>query len=65
MYSLDRLSVAAIPKTWPPRSSVYDYFDLGHMTARLERIHHALYDSGREREQREASPTAPSSTARA
>src|SRR3981189_1694519 len=48
----------AIPKDLPPRSSVYDYFDLWTYDGTLERIHHALYEQGRKREQREASPTA-------
>jgi transposase len=47
----------AIPKDLPPRSSVYDYFDLWTYDGTLERIHHALYEQCREREQREASPT--------
>jgi transposase len=48
----------AIPKDLPPKSSVYDYFDLWTYDGTLERIHHALYQQCREREQREASPTA-------
>lgn len=48
----------AIPKDLPPRSSVYDYFDLWTYDGTLERIHHALYEQCRERDQREASPTA-------
>src|SRR6202050_1562145 len=48
----------AIPKDLPPRSSVYGYFDLWTYDGTLERIHHALYEQCREREQREASPTA-------
>jgi len=48
----------AIPKDLPPRSSVYDYFDLWTYDGTLERIHHALYAQCRERAQREASPTA-------
>ena len=48
----------AIPKDLPPKSSVYDYFDLWTYDGTLERIHHALYEQCREREQREASPTA-------
>jgi transposase len=55
----------AIPKDLPPRSSVYDYFDLWTYDGTLERIHHTLCEQCREREQREASPTAPSWTARA
>ena len=48
----------AIPKDLPPKSSVYDYFDLWTYDGTLERIHHALYEQCREREQRQASPTA-------
>jgi transposase len=48
----------AIPKDLPPKSSVYGYFDLWTYDGTLERIHHALYEQCREREQREASPTA-------
>jgi transposase len=48
----------AIPKDLPPRSTVYDYFELWSWDGTLERIHHALYVACREREEREASPTA-------
>jgi len=48
----------AIPKDLPARSTLYDYFDLWSWDGTLERIHHALYVECREREQREASPTA-------
>src|SRR4249919_2303890 len=48
----------AIPKDLPPKSSVYDYFDLWTYDGTLERIHHSLYAQCRERAQREASPTA-------
>ncbi|MGB9315069.1 MAG: IS5 family transposase [Pseudolabrys sp.] len=48
----------AIPRDLPPKSSVYDYFDLWTYDGTLERIHYALYEQCREREQREASPTA-------
>src|SRR6478752_336400 len=48
----------AIPKDLPPKSSVYDYFDLWTYDGTLERIHHALYEQCRDREQRQASPTA-------
>src|SRR5438067_2946406 len=48
----------AIPKDLPPKSSVYDYFDLWTYDGTLERIHYALYEQCRERAQREASPTA-------
>src|SRR6185436_6186917 len=46
----------AIPKDLPPKSSVYDYFDLWTYDGTLERIHYALYEQCRERAQREASP---------
>jgi transposase len=48
----------AIPKDLPPKSSVYDYFDLWTYDGTLVRIHHALYEQCREQEQREVSPTA-------
>jgi transposase len=48
----------AIPKDLPPKSTVYDYFDLWTYDGTLDRIHHALYVQCREQEQRESSPTA-------
>jgi len=48
----------AIPRDLPPRSTVYDYFDLWSWNGTLERIHHALYVKCREAVDREASPTA-------
>ncbi len=48
----------AIPKDLPPKSTVYDYFDLWTYDGTLDRVHHALYQQCREQEQREASPTA-------
>src|SRR5437667_5338736 len=48
----------AIPKDLPPKSTVYDYFDLWTYDGTLQRIHHALYDQSREQAQREASPSA-------
>jgi len=48
----------AIPKDLPPRSTLYDYFDLWSWDGTLERIHHALYGECREQEERQASPTA-------
>ena len=48
----------AIPKDLPPRSTLFDYLDLWSWDGTLERIHHALYVACREREEREASPTA-------
>jgi transposase len=48
----------ALPKDLPPKSTVYDYFDLWEWDGTLERIHHELYVSSREQAGREASPTA-------
>ena len=48
----------ALPKDLPPKSTVYDYLDLWDWDGTLERIHHALYVAVREREGREASPSA-------
>ena len=48
----------AIPKDLPPRSTVYDYFDLWSWDGTLDRIHDALYARCREAASREASPTA-------
>jgi len=48
----------AIPKDLPPRSTVYEYFDLWSWDGTLDRIHDALYVKCREAASREASPTA-------
>src|SRR5674476_1625278 len=48
----------AIPKGLPPKSTVYEYFDLWTYDGTLERINHTLYEQCRERAQRQASPTA-------
>jgi len=48
----------AIPKDLPARSTLFDYLDLWSWDRTLERIHHALYVECREREEREASPSA-------
>src|SRR5450432_820323 len=48
----------AIPKDLPPRSMLFDYLDLWSWDGTLERLHYALYVKCREREEREASPTA-------
>jgi transposase len=45
----------AIPTDLPPRSTLYDYFDLW---STLDRIHNALYALCRQAASREASPTA-------
>jgi len=48
----------AVPKDLPPRSTLFDYFDLCSYDGTLDRIHHALYLECRENGEREASPTA-------
>ena len=48
----------ASPKDLPPKSTVYDYFDLWDWDGTLGRIHAALYVKCRETAGREASPTA-------
>jgi transposase len=48
----------AIPKDLPPRSTLYDYFDLWGWNGTLDRIHHALYLECRASAERDASPTA-------
>ena len=48
----------AIPKDLPPRSTLYDYFDLWGWDGTLERIHEALYVKCREAAARGARPTA-------
>jgi len=48
----------AIPRDLPPRSTVYDYFDLWSWDGTLDRIHDLLYATCREAASREASPTA-------
>ncbi len=48
----------AVPTDLPPKSTLYDYLDLWDWDGTLERVHYALYVAVREREGREASPTA-------
>ena len=48
----------AIPKDLPPRSTLFDYFDLWTYDGTLDRIHHALYVKCREAVSRQASPSA-------
>jgi transposase len=48
----------AVPKDLPPRSTLFGYLDLWSWDGTLDRIHHALYVEFRERNEREASPTA-------
>lgn len=47
-----------LPKDFPPRSTVWGYFDLWNYDGTLDRIHDALHVAMREAEGREASPTA-------
>src|SRR6187399_163122 len=48
----------AIPKDLPPRSTLYDYFDLWSWDHTLDLVHHELYVKCRDAIGREASPTA-------
>ena len=48
----------AIPKDLPPKSTVYEYFDLWTYDGTLPRIHQRLYEQCREQAQRQASPSA-------
>lgn len=48
---------AALPKDLPPKSTVYDYFDLWSWDRTLDRIHEVLYAACREQASREPSPT--------
>jgi transposase len=47
-----------IPKDFPPRNTLHDYFTWWNCDGTLDRIHHALYVECREKAEREASPTA-------
>lgn len=46
-----------LPKDFPPKSTVHDYFVDWMCTGVLDRIYHALYVEAREQAGREASPT--------
>jgi transposase len=48
----------AIPKEFPPRSTIFYYFGRGEAEGTLRRIHAALYVRCREQAERSASPTA-------
>lgn len=48
----------ALPKDFPPRSTVFDYLDLWEWDGTLVRLHHALFVAVRERAGKEASPSA-------
>src|SRR5271168_845252 len=59
MYILSTCcQLRAIPKDLPPRSTLFDYFDLWGWDGTLDRIHDALYAQCRQAASREASPTA-------
>ena len=47
-----------LPKDCPPRSTVWEYFDLWRHDGTLDRIHETLYPALREAEGREGAPTA-------
>jgi transposase len=47
-----------LPKDFPPKSTVHGYFGLWAWDGTLERMHEALYLALREKEGREASPSA-------
>lgn len=47
-----------LPKDFPPRSTVWEYFDLWRYDGTLDRIHETLYLALREAAGRDASPTA-------
>ena len=47
-----------LPKDFPPRSTVHNYFICWQCDGVINRIHQALYDECRAQAQREASPTA-------
>jgi transposase len=48
----------ALPKEFPPRSTVFDYFGVWQADGTLGRIHATLYVKCREHQQRASSPTA-------
>jgi transposase len=48
----------ALPKDLPPKSTAHYYFMLWDWDGTLERLHHLLYVATRERDGRDASPTA-------
>ena len=48
----------ALPKDFPPRSTVHGYFTWWNRSGTIDRIHKALYVECREKGEREASPTA-------
>ena len=55
----------AIPKDLPPRSTLYDYFDLWSWDGTLDLIHHELYLNAEKRLAGRPVPPPPSSIAKA
>ena len=47
-----------VPKDFPPKSTLFEYFDLWTYHGVIDCIHHTLYMQCREKLGREASPTA-------
>lgn len=47
-----------VPKDLPPKSTLFEYFDLWTYHGVIDHIHHALYVQCREHVERQASPTA-------
>lgn len=47
----------ALPKDFPPKSTVWDYLDLWEWDGTIERVHHVLYVAVREQAGREPSPS--------
>lgn len=56
--SREGLSVASLPKDFPPRTTVFEYLDLWEWDGTLARLHYTLFVAVREQSGREASPTA-------
>jgi transposase len=48
----------ALPKDFPPRTTVFEYLDLWEWDGMLTRLHHALFVAVREQSGKEVSPTA-------
>jgi transposase len=48
----------ALPKDFPPRSTVFEYLDLWEWGGTLARLHHTLFVAVREQAGKEASPSA-------
>jgi transposase len=46
-----------LPKDFPPKSTVHDYFTEWHCDGTLARLHHALYTETRLLSERKAAPT--------